>query len=238
MCEITKSKMGHEKGEAKDKARSQNKYKELLKKGSVKKLDSRYVQPVYNNLWDYPICDVYQLWQPDVLHQFLLGLVKHVMEWLIWHLKDVKLLSRFDKRFKSIPPYPGFYPFRRSYSEVSSWQGKEIRTMLRFLVAAVGPLLTPYTTTTNSRHLRKDHNPDSITVLRCTRALTELVLVLSQYNHSDVTLQYLQKTLKTFYKAKFVFRPYRMTKARKAKFQKKWSKVQEDQNWTDEQRTK
>jgi hypothetical protein len=69
------------------------------------------------------------------------------------------------------------------------------------------------------------------------------VLVLGQYNHSDVTLRYLGKTLKTFYFSKSVFRPYRITKPRERKFQKQWSKAQEEarskgQRWTDAQKAR
>ena len=115
--------------------------------------------------------------------------------------------------------------------------------MLRFLVATVGPLLAPYTMTRNTRHLRKDHDPHSITVLRCTRAIAELVMVLTQYNHSELTLKYLRETLKSFYITKRAFRPYRMTKARKVVFQRKWSEAQNKmassgREWTNEQKSK
>ena len=39
-------------------------------------------------------------------------------------------------------PYPGLARFKQGYTEVSSWQGKEMRTMMKFLLAITGPLLT------------------------------------------------------------------------------------------------
>ena len=39
-------------------------------------------------------------------------------------------------------PYPGFARFKRSYTVVSSWQGKEMRTRMKFLLVITGPLLT------------------------------------------------------------------------------------------------
>jgi hypothetical protein len=31
---------------------------------------------IRNQFWQFPLCNVYQLWQPDELHQLLPGLVK------------------------------------------------------------------------------------------------------------------------------------------------------------------
>ena len=92
--------------------------------------------------------------------------------------------------------------------------------MIWFLVAAVGPLLAPYTGTGNSRHLRRDVDPDNLSVLACVRALAEIILILGQHSLSEVSLTYLNKALKNFYDKKSVFRPYRMTDTRKAFLEK------------------
>ena len=64
------------------------------------------------------------------------------MEWVVGYMDDRGLLDRFNLRFKSMAPYPGFARFKRRYTVVSSWQGKEMRTMMKFLLAVIGLLLT------------------------------------------------------------------------------------------------
>ena len=142
MCEISKPEMGHETGPKIGKKRDAVHYQQLLGRDAEDELEALNVRPTNNRLWDYPLCDVYRLWQPDTLHQFYLGLAKTTIEWLMQYLERHGLMNRFNKRFKSIPPYPEFYPFRKAYNEVSKWQGKEIRMILRFLVPAIGPLLS------------------------------------------------------------------------------------------------
>ena len=124
------------------------------------------------------------------------------------------MIGRFNDGFKSIPPYPGFPRFKRSYEEVSSWQGKEMRTMMRFLLAVLGPLLIDGVRSVESEEAR---------VLTCVRAIIEFVLVLGQRSHSDYTLGLLDSGLATFYRSKSVFRPQRSTKARAKNFEKKWA---------------
>ena len=65
-----------------------------------------------------------------------------MMEWVIGFMEGCGLLDRFNRRFKSMAPYPRFARFKRGYTEVSSWQGKEMRTMMKFLLAITGLLLT------------------------------------------------------------------------------------------------
>ena len=64
-----------------------------------------------------------------------------MMDWSVGYLRQRKILGRFNDRLKLIPPYSGFQRFKRGYQEVSSWQGKEIMPMMRFLPAVLGPIL-------------------------------------------------------------------------------------------------
>ena len=77
MCEIPKGPaMGHDQQERKFKLRSAVEYQERLEDyaGELKQV---HLQPIPNLFWDYPLCDIYQLWQPDTLHQLYLGIVLH-----------------------------------------------------------------------------------------------------------------------------------------------------------------
>jgi len=49
---------------------------ELLENNMIGGLHTLGVHPIRNQFWQYSLCTVYRLWQPDELHQLLLGLVK------------------------------------------------------------------------------------------------------------------------------------------------------------------
>jgi len=129
--------MGHEPssrvGGVRD--RDPKSYQQELELGNSE--DAEYLASIglqveKNPFWKFPLCNVYRLWQPDALHLLHLGILKTMMDWLVGYLRQQKILGRFNDSFKSIPPYPGFQPFKRGYQEVSSWQGTENRTMMRF----------------------------------------------------------------------------------------------------------
>ena len=90
-------------------------------------------------------------------------------------------------------PYPGFARFKRSDTEVSSWQGKEMRTMMKFLLAITGPLLT---------ECIKNVKCEEAEVLECVRSLCELHLVVRQWSHSEYMLGLLQEMVQEFYQSK------------------------------------
>jgi hypothetical protein len=220
VCEIPKDAMGHESGILRtDQYPRRDKlvYQRVLvsASGDPQCLKDYGLQSEVNPLWDFAACDPYHLWQPDILHLLNLGIVKTTMEWVIGFMKDRGLLDRFNQRFKSMAPYPGFARFKRSYTEVSSWQGKEIRTMVKFLLAITGPLLTERIKTVKCEEAK---------AIECVRSLCELHLVVGQWSHSEDTLELLQEKLQKFYKSKSVFRDQRVTVARKKKFNMLWDR--------------
>ena len=219
VCEIPKDAMGHEFGilQSDDEypRRDKLKYQGALQFGGPQCLKEFGLQSEVNPLWDFAGCDPYHLWQPDILHLLNLGIVKTMMEWVVGYMEDRGLLGRFNSRFKSVAPYPGFARFKRSYTEVSSWQGKEMRTMMKFLLAITGPLLTERIKTVKCEDAK---------ALECVRSLCELHLVVGQWSHSEYTLGLLQELLQKFYKSKSAFREQRVTDARKRKFNMLWER--------------
>jgi len=69
---------------------------ELLDKTTLDVLHSLGVHSIRNQFWQYPLCNVYRLWQPDELHQLLLGLVKDLLHWLLKYLKARIVKDQFD----------------------------------------------------------------------------------------------------------------------------------------------
>jgi hypothetical protein len=200
--------------------RDSKSYQQALERGNpedVEYLASIGLRVEENPFWGLPLCNVYRLWQPDALHLLHLGILKTMMDWLVGYLRQRGILGRFNDRFKSVPPYPSFQAFKRSYEDVSSWQGKEIRTMMRFLLAVLGPMLIDRVRSVESEEAR---------VLTCVKSIIEFLLVLGQRSHSDYTLGLLDGGLATFYKTKSVFRVQRSTKARTKNFEKRWATIE------------
>ena len=218
VCEIPKDAMGHESGILRtDKypRRDKLRYQGALESGGPQCLKDYGLQSEENPLWDFAACDPYRLWQPDILHLLNLGIVKTTMEWVIGYMGDHGLLDRFNLRFKSMAPYPGFPRFKRSYTDVSSWQGKEMRTMMRFLLAITGPLLTERIKTAKCEEAQ---------ALKCVRSLCELHIVVGQWSHSEYTLELLQGLLQDYYVSKSAFRDQRATEAQKKRFNALWDR--------------
>jgi len=153
-----------------------------------------------NQFSQFPLCNVYQLWQPDELHQLLLGLVKDLLHWLLKYLKARNVKDQFDNQFTSVPRYPGLQCFSKPFDSTKSgsWQGKEIRGMIRTLAVNCAPILDCS---------KDDGNTPAETasyeiVMGAAQALCEFSLLVSQQNHSDLSFTALDDALKRFYKKK------------------------------------
>jgi len=215
MCEIpTGALMEHSTIRPLDDTRDQDVYLELLDETNIDILHNLGVHPIRNQFWQYPLCNVYRLWQPAELHQLLLGLVKDLLHWLLKYLKARNIKDQFDNRFTSVPRYPGLQLFSKPFDSMksSSWQGKEIRAMIRSLAVNCAPILdcckddgkTPAETAS-----------DEI-VMGAVRALCEFSLLVSQQNLSDLSLTAQDYALNRCYRKKGAFRELKMSKSGKA----------------------
>jgi len=144
MCEIPNgAPMGHSTFQPLDNSRDQHIYSELLEDNNLDALYTLGVRPISNQFRQYPLCNVYRLWQPDELHQLLLGLVKDLLYWLLKYLKARNVKDQFDNKFTSVPRYPGLQHFTTPFDSFKrgTWQGKEIRGMIRTLEVNCAPIL-------------------------------------------------------------------------------------------------
>jgi len=215
MCEIPKgAPIRHSTCRALDTSRVQHVYSELLDKTNIDVLHTLHVHPIRNQLWQFPLCNVYPLWQPDELHQLLLGLVKDLLHWLLEYLKARNVKNQFDNRFTSVPQYPGLQRFLEPFDSMksSSWQGKEIRGTIRTLSVNCVPILD---CSKDDGKAAAETASDEM-VMGAVRALCESSLLVSQQNHSDLSLTALDDELKQFDKKKCAFREQNMLKSAKA----------------------
>jgi len=144
MCEIPKcAPMGHSTFQPLDNSRDQHIYSQLLEDNNIHALHTLGVRQIRNQFCQYTLCKVYRLWQPDELHQLLLGLVKDLLHWLLKYLKGRDVKDQFDNRFTLVPQYPGFQHLSKLFDSLKSGtlQGKEIRGMIRTLAVNCTPFL-------------------------------------------------------------------------------------------------
>jgi len=216
MYEIPKvAPMGHPTFRPLDNPRDQDDYLELLDETNINVLHTLGVHPILNQFWQYPLCNVYHLWQPDKLHQLLLGLVKDLLHWLLKYLNARNVKNQFDNRFTSVPQYPGLQLFSKLFDSMKSgsWQGKDIRGMIRTLAVNCTPILD----CSQDAGKTVAETASNEMVMGAVRALCEFSLLVSQQNHSDLSLAALDDALKQPYKKKGAFRDQKMSKSAKAK---------------------
>jgi len=95
----------------------------------------------------------------------------------------------------------------------SSCQGKEIRGMIRTLSVNCAPILD----CSKDAGKTAAETASDETVMGAVRALCEFSQLVSQQNHSDLSLTALDNALKQVYKKKGAFRDQKMSKSVKAK---------------------
>jgi len=204
MCEIPKCPpMGHSAFRPVDNSRDQHVYSDLLEDNYIDTLDTLGGHLICNQFWQYPLCNVYRLWQPDELHQLLLGLVKHLLHWLLNYLKPRNVKDQFDNWFTSVPRYPGLQHFYKPLNALKSgtWQGKVIRGMIRTLAVHCAPILV----CSKDDGKTAAETVSNEMVMGAVWALCEFSLLVSQRNHLDRSLKALDDALMRFYIKKCIF---------------------------------
>ena len=195
MCEISKGEpMGHSTFRALNNLSNQHVYSELLDETNIDVLHTLHVHPIRNQFWQFPLCNVYQLWQPDELHQLLLGLVKDLLHELLKYEKARYVKDQFDNRFASVPRYPSLQRFSKLFDSVKSGtsQGKEIQGMVRTLAVNYAPILD---CSKDDGKTLAETASDKM-VIGAVRAICEFSLLVSQQNRSDLSLTALDDVLK------------------------------------------
>ena len=111
--------------------------------------------------------------------------------------------------------YPSFQHFSKPFDSWKSgtWQGKEIRGIIRTVPVNYAPLLV---CSKDDRKTVAETATDEM-VMGAVRALCEFSLLVSQHNHSDLSLNALAHALKQFYEKKGIFRKQKMSRSVTAK---------------------
>jgi len=205
LCKTTKGlPMRHSSCRPLDNTRDQHVYSELLEVIIIDALHTLGVHPIRAQFWQYSLCNVYRHWQPDELHQRLLGLVNNLLHWLLKYLTARDVKDQGDNRFTLVKWYPGHRHFSKPFDslESGSWPGEEIGGMIRTRPVNCTPIVD---ISKDDGKIAAENASDEM-VMGAVWTLCEFSGLVRQQNHSNLSLKALDDALKPYWQKNFLFR--------------------------------
>lgn len=149
------------------------------------------IKPIYMPFWEsLPLANVYVSITPDILHQLLQGVMKHLISWLT--SAGAFGRSQIDMRCRILPPNHNITLFPKGISSLSRVSGKEHKAICRLLLGLIVDLPLP-----------DGHLPSR--VLRAVRSLLDFWYLAEYPSHTGDTLYHLEEALRRFHTNKGVF---------------------------------
>ena len=192
--------------------RSDADYDAAYWKSYIVSLKVQGVKNLENTLWSVPNVNPPDLGRADILHNILLRVLVHVMDWIEGFLEHYDQINAFDYVWHWLPPYPGVVVPTKSYRMVSQWSGKELRHFVRVILDTFTVALR---WTTNQPYPTGSQVQEFNTAIQCVRSMTDFYLMTQYDSHTDKTVSYMQKYLGEFHETKGIFLCYRAGKGAK-----------------------
>jgi len=142
-----------------------------------RRLGKESIKPFANVLWTLKGITPHLIVQGDILHNILLGVMKHLMEWTEGFLKKHKRLDVFDKIWDNILPYLGYRQPGKRYRQITIWSSVEMWGVNRVLLACFAAAVRQ---TKEAPSLSVAGQGDCKIAIRCVRAITDFCLI-AQY---------------------------------------------------------
>ncbi|KAI9454588.1 hypothetical protein BJY52DRAFT_1205245 [Lactarius psammicola] len=147
------------------------------------------LKPIFHPFWsELPLVNIFLSITPDVLHQLLQGVVKHVKAWLT----TIFAAAEVDARCRTLPPNHHISLFAKGITTLSRISGKEHKDICRFLLGLIIDLALP-------------GGQLPLRVIRAVRALLDFVYLAQYPSHTSRTLNRLEECLARFHENKDVF---------------------------------
>jgi hypothetical protein len=187
-------------------------YAAAYKASDAASLNAYGIKNIDNALWSIPNLNPPQLIRADILHNILLGVLGHVMDWVQDFLEHHQRITAFDYVWRRLPPYPGFSVPSKAYRAVSQWSGKEMRDFSKVILGTFTAALRrnsnqPRPTASQVQEFNK--------AIRCVRYITDFYLMTQYLSHTDQTIGYMQEYLRGFHETKDIFLRFRAGKKTK-----------------------
>ena len=146
------------------------------------------LKPIYHPFWEsLPLADIFLSVTPDILHQLLQGVMKHLVSWLLCIFGPTEI----NARCRAILPNHNIMPFTNGIP-LSRISGHEHKKMCSILLGLVVDLPIP-------------GGWDSTRLVHAVRTLLDF-LFLAQYQcHTGETIDQMQDVLSEFHNHKAIF---------------------------------
>jgi hypothetical protein len=149
------------------------------------------IKPVDHPFWEYlPLANIYQSITPDVLHQLLQGVMKHLVAWLSNSLMFGQ--QGIDARCRLMPPNHHIVLFPKGITSLSRVSGKEHKNMCRFLLGLIVDC-----------HVTNGFSPAR--VLKAVRGLLDFLYLAQLPSQTTDTIARLERALVMFHENKEIF---------------------------------
>ena len=149
------------------------------------------LKPVYHPFWEsLPLSNIYISITPDVLHQMLQGVMKHLISWLVH--PNTFGAAGINAHCRLLPPNHHISQFPKGITTLSRVSGQEHKNMCRILIGLIINLPLP-----------KGQVPSR--VIRAVRALLDFLYIAQLPSHTTDTLCHLDDSLAQFHQNKSVF---------------------------------
>jgi hypothetical protein len=149
------------------------------------------LKPVYHPFWEsLPLSNIYISITPDILHQMLQGVMKHLISWLT--NSNTFGATEVNARCRSLPPNHHIKQFPKGITTLSRVSGVEHKNICRILIGLVINLSLP-----------GGQAPSR--VIKAVRALLDFLYLAQLPSHTTDTLRHLDDSLTRFHQNKSVF---------------------------------
>jgi len=131
-----------------------------------------------------------------------LGMLKHLLDWITFFLKQHSRIAKFNQLWVTWPPYSGFTRFNTLYSQVTWWGGKQMN--------ALGRVIVPVFAATH-------FNPSAIQRIPLTEPLFCIkncvyFHLMAQYKyHTNATIKYMKNYVEQCHRQKDAFSQFRFS---------------------------
>jgi len=85
--------------------------------------------------WNMKCISLTTIIVPNILHTIYLGILKHLMDWVMSLLEHHSRINKFNQLWAMMSPYPGFARFTKPCSQVTQCSSNEMK--------ALGPVIVP-----------------------------------------------------------------------------------------------